>query len=76
MENTFATCDKYINYYINFSLLFYGIFRVLTYHTWEYEDALQNLIIQPSLCFFFLGNSIVTTPIKQEDPNQLNYNHL
>ena len=53
MENTFATCDKYINYYINLSLLFYGIFRVLTYYTWEYEDALQNLIIQPSLHFFF-----------------------
>ena len=53
MENSFATCDKYINYYINFSLLFYGIFRVLTYHTWEYEDALQNLIIQPSLHLFF-----------------------
>ena len=61
MENTFATCDKYINYYINLSLLFYGIFRVLTYYTWEYEDALQNLIIQPSLhFFFFLGNSIFT----------------
>ena len=53
MENSFATCDKYINYYINFSLLFYGIFRVLTYYTWEYEDALQNLIIQPSLHLFF-----------------------
>ena len=52
MENSFATCDKYINYYINFSLLFYGIFRALTYYTWEYEDALQNLIIKLFLWFF------------------------
>ena len=52
MENTFATCDKYIIIleFFFFCFRFYDIFRVLTYALYMiYEDVLQNLIIQPSL---------------------------
>ena len=50
MENTFATCNKYIIILEFFCFRFYYIFRVLTYILYMiYEDALQNLIIQPSL---------------------------
>ena len=51
MENTFATCDKYIIILKIFVLDFMIILGYeLIYHTSIiYEDALQNLIIQPSL---------------------------
>ena len=50
MENTFATCDKYIIILEFFVLDFMIFFRVLTYILYMiYEDALQNLIIEPSL---------------------------